>query len=95
MKAIRLKKKHYTNFHLLLSDCGVVDKKLNSARPDLVYANPRDIVKMRKALQAEAKKYFPYGSQSQRDMSVEMEMLNLSPNECVGVKLGWVIVRDR
>jgi len=90
MKALKLKKRHYSDFDSLMRDAGVVEGK--TARPDLVYANPKDIKKMREALHITAKKWIPFGTDKQREMAVELEMLDLSPAECKGVAPGWVMV---
>ena len=92
MKTVKLRKKHYSDLAQLMRDCGVVDEKNKSANPSIVFANPSDLKKMRKELRTVIKKQYPNITKKGIDFAVECEMLNLSPNECEGIKEGWVVV---
>lgn len=90
METLKLKKVHYTDLAKLLTDCGVVKGKV--ADPSRVLMSPEDLTLMRKALTATYKKKYSYLGKRRLDSAVAMEMLNLSPSECKGVRKGYVII---
>lgn len=89
-KEMKLKPKHYKDLRVLLTDAGLVSEDKKSASPELIAVHPSDYKKIRKALSVVAKKR---GIPPTRiDYAVGIELLNLGPVECLGVKPGYAVI---